>query len=321
MRVWGIFFVLFLLAGFLRAQESAHYVHPKKPSLPVRVVKLGSRLSGIKGGIEWHIRKQKFKDKPALPPLRFRRKFELRTDAVQGRRVWTLVPRKNATKTLILYLHGGGYIHNLLGFHWQLIGKLAKETGATIVVPDYPLAPKAKFEEVYTFVRIVYADLLRRYPQHKIVFMGDSAGGGLALGFAQLLRDEGKRNAEHIVLLSPWLDVSCSHPEAPQAEKKDPTLSIAGLKLAGIAYAGEDTQNPKASPLFGDMAGLGKVSIFIGTHDVFIVDCRALQTKLQAAGAAHHFYEYPRMFHAWAVAVFLPEAKSAFKQIAKTIGE
>lgn len=315
-RFW-LFCALLLFGAVLSAQKGVDYVHAKKPSVQARFIKMGSRLIGIKGAIKRHIVKGRFKDAPAPLPVGFRRRFAVETQAVAGRRVWTIAPRAGGSKTVVLYLHGGGYIHNLLVFHWQLIGKLVKETGCAVVVPDYPLAPKATFEEVYAFVRVVYVDVLRRYGQHKIVFMGDSAGGGLALGFAQVLRDEGQRNADEIVLLSPWLDVSCSHPDAPKAERKDPTLSIEGLRLAGIAYAGkqEFAQLPKVSPLFGDMRGLGRVSIFIGTHDVFIVDCRALREKLQQAGQDYYFAEYPRMFHAWAVAGQLPEARHARREI------
>ena len=64
---------------------------------------------------------------------------------------------------------------------------------------------------------------------------GDSAGGGLALGLAETLADAGLPQPERIVLLSPWLDLTLSHPDLPAVEAHDPWLSSVGLRVAGEA--------------------------------------------------------------------------------------
>ncbi|MFN4201319.1 MAG: alpha/beta hydrolase [Fervidobacterium gondwanense] len=104
-------------------------------------------------------------------------------------------------------MHGGAYVGNITKMHWDLVGKLVDKLNALVVVPDYPLAPENTWRETYEFVDKLYGMLLEKYSGKKFVFIGDSAGGGLALGFAQKLRDENRRLPEHIVLFSPWVDV------------------------------------------------------------------------------------------------------------------
>lgn len=56
-------------------------------------------------------------------------------------------------------------------------------------------------------------------PQHMTI-MGDSAGGQIALSFAQYLKKETQLpQPGHIVMLSPVLDATFSNPEAKNMKK------------------------------------------------------------------------------------------------------
>ncbi|MDZ7633552.1 MAG: alpha/beta hydrolase [Bacteroidales bacterium] len=140
---------------------------------------------------------------PAELPKSLWRNFDIRETEQSGRKVWTLSPKDCKSEIVILYLHGGAYMGNILSLHWDLIKELVKKTGAEIVVPDYPLAPDATYREAYSFVGDLYARLTTDYPTKRIVFMGDSAGGGLAFGFAQQLRNEKKKQPDQLILSSP----------------------------------------------------------------------------------------------------------------------
>ena len=45
-------------------------------------------------------------------------------------------------------------------------------------------------------------------------------------------------NEWHLVLLSPWLDLTLGHPRLPEFEAVDPWLARPGLLAAGRAWAG-----------------------------------------------------------------------------------
>jgi acetyl esterase/lipase len=65
------------------------------------------------------------------------------------------------------------------------------------------------------------------------VLIGDSAGAGLALAAAQRLRDRTGAQPSRIVLISPWLDLTMSHPDQAALEADDPVLARPGLLEAG----------------------------------------------------------------------------------------
>ncbi len=150
--------------------------------------------------------------------------------------------------------------------------------------------------------------------------MGNSCGGGIALGFAQKLRNENKPQPSQIILNSPWLDITLSNMDIIELDKKDKLLGIKGLKMAGALYAaGINPIDYKVSPIFGDFSGLGKISIFIGTHDLFFADAQKLKKKLEQQQIAVNYFEYPKMFHLWMALTNMKESQHAIRQLAKLI--
>jgi acetyl esterase/lipase len=146
--------------------------------------------------------------------------------------------------------------------------------------------------------------------------MGDSAGGGLALGFAQKIRNEKLKQPEQIILFSPWLDLSMSNPEIVKFDKFDKILSIEGLKIAGKKYADAMSLTDfRVSPIYGDFSNLGMISIFTGTSDVLIADARKLKQLLEIQNINFNYFEYSGMFHDWVVVTSLSETKDVLSRI------
>jgi acetyl esterase/lipase len=85
-------------------------------------------------------------------------------------------------------------------------------------------------------------------------------------------------------------------------------------------YAGkQSTQDPLISPIYGGTKGLGKISIFIGTHDVLLSDSMRLRKNLEANKIPFNYFEYPKMFHVWPVLIGMNEADTAIDQISNLI--
>ncbi len=300
--------------------DSIHYIHSDRTSFKGFMATGYIKLKGFKKNFINNVRNKTFKSWPSLIPHSFSNYNDIDSSQVHGRNVFTLSPKAGKSGKYILYIHGGGYVNNIEREHWALIGQLIRQTGAGFVVPDYPLAPAVTAKASFTMVEEVYKDLLVKVPAEKIIFMGDSAGAGFALGLAQKLRDEGQPQPGQIILLSPWLDITMSNPDAVEAEKKDPWLDIEALRGAGKLWAGElDAKDPLLSPIYGPMQGLGKISIFIGGKDVFIADARKLKSMLDKQGIPNNYFEYPGMFHVWMVVTYLKEAKKAIAQIVKLV--
>ena len=69
---------------------------------------------------------------------RFFYDLERREDS--GMPVYHVRPR-TPSNTVIVHLHGGGYITTAVSAHAWLLDHLARRTGADVVMPLYPLAP------------------------------------------------------------------------------------------------------------------------------------------------------------------------------------
>lgn len=187
---------------------------------------------------------------------------------------------KPQADTLIFYIHGGAYISPPANEHLKLCNRLAKDLDAPVIFPVYRKVPDHTAKDAYDGMLALYQAYEAR--GSKIIFMGDSAGGGLALGLAQVLRDTGARQPDRLVLLSPWVDVSMENGDMAAYEKNDPMLAIYGLKQVGALWAGEwDVHDPKASPVYGDMSGLGPVTLFVGTREIFYPEILRLKAKLE----------------------------------------
>ncbi len=50
--------------------------------------------------------------------------------------------------TYVVFLHGGGYIKEIVRAHWKFVGYLTRNACVRCVVPIYPLAPQATAKDV-----------------------------------------------------------------------------------------------------------------------------------------------------------------------------
>ncbi len=237
------------------------------------------------------------------------RNYNVTEFVVMNKSVVTLQPKTNSTQTHILFFHGGAYVAEGSTMHWKIIETIVKETNCKVSYVDYPLAPEFTYKSTFDMVQQSFDKLINEYPEDKFMFMGDSAGGGLALAFAQkLVKENVPIQPVKNILFSPWLDLSMQHPEIKAVEKYDKLLPLQGLIDAGIKYAGgDDVSNFLLSPINGKFDGLGETQVFYGTHELFYPDCKKLN-ELTKNSDNFTFHEFPEMQHDWVIFP-IPEAK------------
>jgi monoterpene epsilon-lactone hydrolase len=250
------------------------------------------------------------------PPDWLRRQHAVQEYDVRGFPCYTVRPQAAAGPKHVLYLHGGAYVHPPEPEHWSFAGRLVTELHCTVTLPLYPLAPRHQYDETLAVVREVYEKSAGEADPADQAVMGDSAGGGMTLVLARQLKAEGRAQPRDLVLISPWLDITMTDPTAATIDRRDPYLSIPGLVEAGRLYSGTlDPNDPRLSPLAGELDGLGRISVFTGTRDVLFPDSRRLWTKAQRCGIEINYFEYEDMFHGWVLQQPLPEAQRATRQI------
>ena len=236
-----------------------------------------------------------------------------------NRNVFILTP-KNIEKTdlVILYFHGGSYMAEITNEHWNLLEKVINKTGATVILPDYPLSPKYNYKDVFNMIEPLYNNIVSKIDTNNFIVMGDSAGGGLALAIEEKIvndtekenenNDDSRNNNENInyklpkktILISPWLDVRLENNRIDEVQKLDKDLNKETLKLAGIAYAGTDGINSYlVNPIDGDLSKLNNITIFTGTYDILNPDVHILEEKAKNQGLTINVKEYEGASHIW----------------------
>lgn len=260
---------------------------------------------------------------PALLTRALRRLCAVEEQEVDGVRTLTLRPRSGASGRHIIYTHGGTYINELARPHWWIIAALIRATGATVTVPLYRLAPEHSFTETYHYLAAVYRSVLATTGADDVVLAGDSAGGGLAVGQALHFAALGLPRPGHLILFSPWLDITGTNPAIPQYDRVDPMLAVPGAVEAGKWWAGgEDPQHQLLSPLFAQPAALAElppISVYQGSRDICMADALAFDRVMRDAGRQIAFNRYPGAFHVFVGLPWLPESRAVFDDIRRTM--
>ena len=303
-----------------KVDSSINYIHQEKASYKSKLFQSVASVFGVKKLIEKKIEKGDIGGFPTPPSKSFRKHHVVTDITIDNRQVWTIEPKGNKSNKVVLFIHGGAYVFNVSKYDWGFLETLMPKTNATYIVPDYPIGPNSTCEDTYQFMDKLYASLCTKYSSEDIIIMGASAGGGLSLGFSIKLRNDGKPQPSQIILLFPWLDVTMKNKELSEIDKKDKILGIKGLQMAGDIYSGNlDLKDYRVSPLYGKLSDLGKISVFIGTHDLCLADSRKLKRKMKEKGLTLNYFEYPKMFHGWLFVAKLKEAKAAVNQIVNII--
>ena len=226
---------------------------------------------------------------------------------------------ESETDSLVIYLHGGGYVDEMLPFHWLMLDKITSLIDAKFIIPDYPLAPYSDFIICYEKMTQFYRKVLEYYPDKKIILMGDSAGGGLAIGLSMYYAKKGLPVPDKLILLSPWVDLIMDNEEIKDYLDNDPILKYDDLKVNAEYWAnGHDLKDYRLSPLYGDVSVLKDVTLFTGTYEFFYPDIIRFARRLEENGVRNRVFVGEKLYHVYP-AFPIPEANDAIRIIAQVI--
>jgi monoterpene epsilon-lactone hydrolase len=214
----------------------------------------------------------------------------------------------------LLYLHGGGYVGMSARTHRAVTGGFALR-GFRVFSPDYRLAPEHIFPAALDDVAAVWR-ALREQVKGPIFVAGDSSGGGLAVALLLTLRDQREPAPAAACLFSPWTDFAVTGASLTVNRDRDPMQVAACLRMLSAAYVGQtDPRMPLVSPIYGDLAGLPPLVIFVGADEILLDDSKRLAERARMSGVAADLRVYPDMPHAWPLlSAIMPEGREALDE-------
>ena len=247
---------------------------------------------------------------------------DIETVAIGGRTAeWIRTQNLSAGKT-ILYFHGGIYVCGSHQGHRNHVAKFVLGSGAQALVFDYRLAPEHPFPAGLNDAVAAYKYLLESIDPLNIVFVGDSAGGGLCLATLLASKDEKLPLPAGAVAMSPWVDLKRTGKS--YVENEQTCLSpIGSAEICSQFYAGDEAlDNPLVSPLYGELSGLPPIRLFAGSTEILLDDSKSFARKAKEAGVNIELTIGDGLFHCYPVcAPIFPEATQALKEICQFVRE
>ena len=222
--------------------------------------------------------------------------------------------------SVVLYLHGGGYVAGSIDSHRNLTGHLTRAMGCRVLALHYRLAPEHPHPAPLQDAVAAYRWLLDEgYPADKVMIAGDSAGGGLVMATLLSLRDAKVALPSCAVGISPWLDMEAKGDSMQTRAAADPMITkVQILQIADLFLGGSDPKDPLAAPLHGELGGLPPLLIHVGDAEVLLDDSTRFAAKAKAAGVDVTLEVWPDMVHVWhASAGYVPESDQAIARIAE----
>ncbi len=238
---------------------------------------------------------------------------------------WTRhVDAAAAAGPVLLHFHGGAFVAGSPRLSRAIVAQLAVHCRGDAFSVDYRLAPEHPFPAAIEDAEACYRGLAGDgVAPERIVVTGESAGAALALALAVKIKGgaDARLQPGAIVLISPWLDLTLTGASLRNDPGADPALPAELMADARRLYVPDGRfDDPLASPLFADLAGLPPVFIQVGMREILLDDARRLAARLRHAGVAHRLDEWAGMHHVWHHAPFrIPEADRAFAAIARFV--
>ena len=222
----------------------------------------------------------------------------------------------------VVFLHGGAYQAGPGDAQWAWLAEIQRRTGMAAAMILYRMPPTHPFpaalDDAVASLRAMCRD--GRLTNGRWILGGDSAGGGLALAAAQVLRDGGDPLPAGLLLTAPWVDIEMEHPDVLADQRQMFVNGRAVLRWSAERYAnGVPLADPRLSPINGAMKDLPPVHVNVGTNDPFLADIRRLRRALEAAGVPATSIEQEGGAHTYPQQIATPEAEWTIRSQARWI--
>jgi monoterpene epsilon-lactone hydrolase len=227
----------------------------------------------------------------------------------------------------VVFIHGGGFVLGSVRAYHEFASRISAATGSRVALIDYRLAPEAVAPAARDDCIAAYRWLIEHGADPaRTSFIGDSAGGGLALLVAAQLSQSEIPTPAAVVALSPWIDIAVRADMPDPEQVGDPMLTPEFLRWLGQTYLATIPGNdPAHNALHADLAGMPPILVQTGTRDITHMEAVLFADRARAAGVDVELDVYPDLIHDWhAYGPDVPEGREALTRacafLAKYVG-
>lgn len=203
--------------------------------------------------------------------------------------------------TVLLYLHGGGFILGGLESHADACAGICAATGVDVVAIAYRLAPEHVHPAQGDDAQAAFLHLVQG--GQRVIVGGDSAGGNLAAAICLRQKASGGPMPSGQVLIYPGLGGDhtkgsyISNANAPMLSTKEGAFYFA-IRTGGLKR--EDVHDTDLMPLLAtDFSGLPPAFVVTADIDPLRDDGAQYVDWLKAAGVAAIYRNEPELVHGY----------------------
>jgi len=228
-----------------------------------------------------------------------------------GMRYLAFTPKQVDASSLVMYLHGSGYMNSHHAFQERFAASIAKNTHLRVFFPIYPKLPASTAVASIAVLNNFYSFLLK---QGDVILAGDSSGAALCLSLAAE-----RKEAHTVAAISPWLRLDLDE----RAEKMcatDVVLPFDTLRCTAKLWAKDlPFSAVKVSPMYGDFSGKN-ILLFAAEKELFCPYAREFYERKLAEGANVRYVEGKGQQHDYPL-MPTPEGRAARSLLYQAIWE
>lgn len=234
--------------------------------------------------------------------------------------VFSTVPWNDPDR-VIVYIHGGACIYQPVFFHWRFVHDLVLRTDCQVLMPIYPKYPDYHCVDNMTVMMDYYERVITPLQAKKVILMGDSFGGNVAMSMTQEIAKRGLKPVTGLVLMSPCVDNAFTQRDKMLAlQPLDVMIKLERIETIMGGWQGElPPTHPWVSPVYGDLCAFPDDTLLIyGSDEILKADAELLTDRMNVLGRPIRSLEYQGMFHTFPLFP-VREGFDAIQQITKLV--